>query len=302
MTTPAEEVTTDAPLEQTPEERIEALLTRKAEEPEDEEPEGDPETEEESAEPEAPQEEFDEVELEGKTYQVPKEIKRAVLREKDYTQKTQEVAEERRRLAEERQIFEMNRQLETVIADDTAELRQLSSQISLYEQAINQAIQEQDPARVATLNAQYTILQRQIGEKSAEVNQKRNQLMQLVQYEKQQRLQKGYEEVSKRIKGFSPETAKELRAAAKEFGYADYELNDVDDPRALQVLWEAAQYRKLQAAKPNIQKRVAEAPKTLKPKANQAPQNNTKTLEQRVKKSGRMEDAAELLFRRMQKR
>ena len=41
-------------------------------------------------------EDDEEVEYEGKTYKVPKELKGALMKNADYTQKTQEVAEQRK--------------------------------------------------------------------------------------------------------------------------------------------------------------------------------------------------------------
>lgn len=304
MTTPETEVTQEA-IEPSPEERIEALLTRNAEKPDDEEPEGQAEESDDEGEeeaPEQPEEELVEIEFEGKKATVPKELKNAFLREADYTRKTQEVAREREAIAQERQMFELNRQLEAVIADDIAEVRSMQSQVKNLEHAMNRAYQNQDPASLATFNAQYTMLQNQLAQKVNEVHGKKNQQAQLFAYQQNQRLQQGYEKAKSLIPNFNEQTQADLRRAAEAAGYAAHEIDSVDDARALHVLWKAHQWDKLQSGKPATQKRLAEAPKTLKPHS-KPPAVNTvdKQLRSRLKEKGRVDDAAELLFRRMTK-
>jgi len=65
-------------------------------------------------------------------------------------------------------------------------------------------------------------------------------------------------------------------------------------------LWEAAQYRKLMSNKPEVAKRVAEAPKTLKPgtgKVSNPESDAAKQERNRLRKSGKARDAASLFER-----
>ena len=57
----------------------------------------------ENGEPIEVEEEAEEVDFEGKKYLVAKELKDALLRQSDYTRKTQEVAETRKQIEAERQ-------------------------------------------------------------------------------------------------------------------------------------------------------------------------------------------------------
>lgn len=278
------------------EERLESALAKEPEESDDEEPKGQPKTSEEDGDEESaePEEATVEIEYDGKKVAVPKELKDAFLRQADYTTKTQQVAEERRRVAEERQIFELNRNLEAVISDDIAEFRQLQTGIRTLEQAMQHAYQQNDPATLATYNAQYTMLQSQLVRKQQEIDGKKNQQAQLFAYEKQQRLQQGFEKAKALIPGFGKETQAEMIASAKKLGYAEYELDGLDDPRALHALWKAAQWDRLQSAKPGVTKRAAEAPKTLKAKGITGQGSEGKRLEdarKQVRRTGRLDDA-----------
>src|SRR5437868_9942337 len=57
-------------------------------------------------------EESDEIEHEGRKYQVPKALKPLLLMQADYTRKTQEVAEQRRAVQAERQALHQTSQAE----------------------------------------------------------------------------------------------------------------------------------------------------------------------------------------------
>jgi len=285
------------------EERLEAALTPKQESPEDDEPEGQPESEVEDVDGESVEAEtLEEIEFEGKRAKVPKELKEAFLRQADYTRKTQEVADERRQVAEERKLFDLNRQLEAVISDDIAEFRSLQTTSRQLEAAMNSAYQNQDPASLATYNAQYTLLQNQLAQKSHEIQSKKNQQASVFAYEKQQRLASGFEKVKSLIPNFGAETQADLKSTAKKLGYEEYELDGLDDPRALLTLWQASQWQKLQSAKPGITKRAAEAPKTLRAagqKSQSVQQQKADDLKARAKRTGRLEDVAALLERRL---
>lgn len=237
-------------------------------------------------------EELFELELEGKKAKVPKEFKDAFLRNADYTQKTQSVAEEKRQLAEQRQIFELHRQIDTALAADKSEYHGLLSQAKQLEQQIQQAIAQQDPAQVAMLNAQYTQTRSKLDEKGREIDQKSNHQAQLIQYERMQNLQRAEQEAAKKIPNFSPQVKTEMVNAARKLGYQDFEISEVADPRAYEALWKAAQWDKLQNAKPKITKKAAEAPKTLSAKGTNQQGEEAKVTELRkqFKKTGSSED------------
>ena len=86
---------------------------------------------------------------------------------------------------------------------------------------------------------------------------------------------------------------------SKSIGYTDEQLAQVYDHRAVVALWKAAQYDKLVKSKSGVVKKVAEAPKTLKPGTGttQNADDKSKKLRQQLKKSGKARDAAALFER-----
>lgn len=288
----------------TVEERLEKALISKEQKDVDAEPEGESEQAEVEAEetPEVVEEELYELEHEGKKARVPKEFKDAFLRQADYTQKTMSVAEEKRQFAEEKQLFQLNTQIESALAEQMADLRGLVSTSKQYEAAIQQAINQGDTGTIATLNAQYSILQRQIEDKAGEVRTKKNEQSQLLQYERQQRRAKADEEAGKRIPNFNQETKKELVQSARSLGFQDFEIAEVDDPRVYQALWKAAQWDKLQTKSVSVTKKVADAPKTLPAKgqsAQTAKSSTVKDLQEKLRKTGRQDYAERLIEQRL---
>lgn len=254
---------------------------------------------------------YEEVEYDGKSYQLPKELKEAVLRHADYTRKTQEVAEQRR-LAEalhetvkarEMAIAE-EQQFHQVALQDMAEITAVNRTLEQYKGVDWQSLSDNDPVQAQKLWFAY----QQEQQKSAQLQQalqgKYQQFAAHRQKVMQEAAKKGMEALKKDIPNWSAETARELREVGKSsYGFTDAELQQVYDPRFVKLLADAAAYRKLQASKPAVNKRVADVPKTVKPGAQQS--NSARKAEaykashDRLKKTGRVEDAAAVIAKLM---
>ena len=120
--------------------------------------------------------------------------------------------------------------------------------------------------------------------------------------QKQEFLNEQREILTQRIPEFADKakaseiTSKIVKTGLDAYGFTEQELGGVMDARHIQVLYDAARYRELQAVK--AQPRKVEAPKTVKPAARQPqpPQlARVKQLEQ-AKKSGKTEDFVSLLL------
>jgi len=216
----------------------------------------------------------------------------------DYTKKSQAVAEERKAVEAERQAVEQAKQLRDTYAE----------RLQMIEQMLNQPQQEE--------NLEYLKETDPIGYavKVAELSQREKQLMQVraereritaqQEYDRQEQLKAKIAEESQKLVAALPDYAdpvkgdairKEVRNYGKQAGFSDEELAGVYDSRAVLTLWKAMQFDKLQASKPGITKKVADAPKSMKagvsqPRDSQA--EEFKKLKARAKQSGRIADAA----------
>ena len=221
----------------------------------------------------------------------------------DYTQKTQALAEQRKAIEAEKAAVEQAKQLRD----------QYAQRLELIEKVLNEqnksedleSLKESDPIGYAMKVAEQVQRDKQLAAVQAErtriaekQNAERQQQMQQYLAEQQAKLQQVIPEYSDPAKG--EEVRRDIRTYAQTVGFSEDELNQVYDSRAVQVLWEAAQYRKLMANKPEVTKKVAEAPKTMKPGVGKVAQPETDAIKadrNRLRKSGRARDAAALFER-----
>jgi len=272
------------------------LIQDEPEQVESTEPEAEelPEVEQ---QPEAEEEEDElvEAEYEGKAYKVPKELKGALLRQADYTRKTQETAEIRKQVEERAQALELQERVMQAHFDKAVEIRGIQSRLAEYEKLDWDALVDSDPVQATKLNLAYQRLQREAAQKQQEFSQVSQQRQQLDAYQRQQVLEVAKKDLVERIPNFGAEVAAKIKEAGKAYGLADAELSSVIDPRYVHVLYDAMQWRALQAKKPEAMKKVAEAPKVVKPQATQPKPRTNQAAYDRLKKSGRVEDLAALL-------
>ncbi len=298
----------DQALEQSPEEKIAALL--EAEDQEDPEQESEVEAEAEHEDSEEEPTEPTKLKLKRGDEEVEVDIEEAKNLAQmgyDYTKKTQEVAEQRRAVEmqaqavkAQEQAFNQMVEVQQAFIKDIARIEAVSEQIKQYEALDWNALSDSDPVQAQKLFIQYqqlntkrTQLGQDLQQKQAELNQHRNNQSSL-------RLEQERAELLKAFPDWNQERATELRNTAKDYGFSDYEVAGITDSRMVKVLADAAAYRKLQSQKSNITQKVAGKPPVVKPGAkdtNAAARSKTAELGQRLKKSGRQEDAAALIER-----
>jgi len=92
-----------------------------------------------------------EVEYEGKTYCLPPELRDALLRQADYTRKTQEVAKARKALEADRAAHDQKAAGARAHIWDAARVVALNDQLAQLDQVDWRALQKQDPNRAQAL-------------------------------------------------------------------------------------------------------------------------------------------------------
>ncbi len=299
---------------QSAEDRMMALLD--AEEAfTEEEPQEQEEVEEPAEEVEEEQEESDEEEpqatvklkVNGEEIEKPlDEVVSLAQQGMDYTQKTQALAEQRREVetyaqtikAQEQQ-FQQQVALQQALIGEIAKVTAIDEQLAQYGQVNWQALSDQDPVEAQKLFFTYTQLQNQRQQMVGELSSKQQQIQQAQAQRLQAEIQRGQEILTKEIPGWSKETAQELRSIGREYGFSDEELAGVVDPRHVKVLWEAAQWRKLQK-NPTVEKKVSQAKPMVKPGSKDPKQTSNSQLRQTqeaLRKTGKAEYAQKLIER-----
>lgn len=271
---------------------------------------------EEGGEPAEPQEveaqdaSFEEAEFEGKQYRLPKELKEALLRQKDYTQKTQEVAETRRMLEEREQAFQAQAAFQQQHFAKAVEAHTLSEQLQQFSQLDWDKLADENPAEAMKLHARHVALQtkyagieREMQGLNGQFSQQMAETRQKAQAQCLQELRKDFPELS--IPEKAPVLLKGLDETGRSFGFTGQELANIADPRIIRVLHAAMQYKKLQGAKSVVEKKVQTA-KPVQVQASRTAQSNTRTsqlsdLKTKAMKSGKTSDVESFLAARFAK-
>jgi hypothetical protein len=229
------------------------------------------------------------------------ELQQGYSRTKDYTKKTQALAETRKTVEAERARIEEARQLRDTYAQRLQVIEQMLNQNPDNENLAE--LKESDPIGYAI-----KVAERSEREKQLQAVQAERQRIATQQSQEQQEQLKGHLALeAQKLKEWIPEfrdeakadlARKEIKAYAKSIGFSDQELANVYDARAVQTLFKAMQYEKLMKGKGVATKKVSEAPKTLKAGAAQpqgsSEQEAMKKQFQKLKQSGNKRDAAKL--------
>jgi hypothetical protein len=242
----------------------ESLVETEAQADNDEEsPDEDPETEE--------------IEFEGAKYRVPRALKDGFLMRADHTRKTQELAETKRRLeaetaAEKAKVAEVD---EEIVAT-RAKVFAADERIAQYQKIDWRAWSEQDPAASQAAFMDYQQLRETRADLAQAAETKASERALEAQRIRAEQAEQGWNELSRDIKGWSPELADKLADfAVKEGLYTSAEVKAITDAKTVKLLHRA--YLGTQAAKTQAQAQKHEKTLQVQPAAAVAGRGAPKT-------------------------
>lgn len=283
-----------------PEDREPETEEEEEQEPQAEETEAQAEDDEEAAPPET-EEEFEEITWNGETKKIPKtELKELAQKGFDYTQKTQQLGEAKRQFEAQVQAAQQSFAIQQQQAELIGEVKSLDSQLAQFKDVKWHELAESDPVQYLKLNQAFRDLKEAREAKVQEFHHRATEAQQYQQAAQAQYLQEQQKLLAESIPEIKGPKAGEIKGKIAEYlkssGFSPEEVGNVMDARMVKVAWEAAQWRALQASKPALTKKAAEAPRVVKtgtPKA-QAPQAQKDAYAQ-LRKTGRGEYAAKLI-------
>ena len=231
------------------------------------------------------------------------ELLNGYSRTADYQKKTQSLAEQRKAVEADR-----------VKIEEAAKTRETYAQrLQVIEQLLQQQDQGQDLASLKSEDPiAYAVA---MGEKMERDKQlqavqiERQRVQQEQQSHQQAQLQKHIQAEQAKLVEAIPEfkddvkaevVRRDIRNYAKSQGFTDQELSQVYDSRAVLALYKAAQYDKLMAGKGVTSKKVANAPKTIRPGTSNPQSSENETVKKEraaLRQSGNKKDAARLFER-----
>lgn len=187
----------------------------------------------------------EDVEYEGKQYKVPKELKDALLRQADYTRKTQEVAEARRQFEAQTQSFQQERQFHQQNMQEVAQVIAIDQQLAQFSQVDWNALADADPAQAVKLDRQFRDLQAQRAQIEYQVTQKQSEFAQRQQQEAARQLEEGRRVLEREIPGWGAEKAQELFLFGKNYGIPEQLLGTLNMPVLVKALHDLKQFHQL---------------------------------------------------------
>lgn len=190
--------------------------------------------------------EYVEVEYDGEKYELPPQLKDALLRQSDYTKKTQEVAESRKAFEIEQQAFQQRVQLQQQHLEGYAQVAALDQQIAQFDGINWQAAIDEDPVEAMKLNQRLTDLKDAKSQAETQLNESQQKALADQQEHLAKAAEKGREVLANEIEGWSPEMAKSLYSYAVESGIPEQQAASVVDPAQVKLLHKAFMFDQLQ--------------------------------------------------------
>jgi hypothetical protein len=272
----------------------EGLLTEETESPDEIESYEAEETSESSDIQENSEEPYYSVTVDGTDLSVNlEELIQGYQRNADYTRKTQELAQERNQSSEfvERSKKDVEAKLQKLDQLNNAAQAQLQQE---YAEVDFEKLYDEDPVEAARLEHKMRKKHEQLAQVSQQTQELQAQEFNKYLGEQQQLLSKKIPELLDDQKG--PRFKQQMRDYLGNIGFNDSEINSVYDHRYVMLVKDAMSYRNLQKAKPQIKKKVANAPKVVKggvaKSKGQADAEAKRQQLSKLRKTGQVRDAA----------
>lgn len=271
--------------------------------------ESDEPEEGESEEEEGEESDGEKLVIDGEEFVVPKEL--APLAEKlkglenslraDHTRKTQEAAEIRKAAIQEREHTQQVAAFQTENIGYLAQLQSLQNDLQAYDNVDWAALAEQDIAAYS----KHKEIRDGLRDKAYQVNAELENRQRFLAEKEQQEAKEAHAKTVEAVKRAVPEyfekydnrVVKTVENLATKYGFSvDHaQLKRLSmDPLVVLGLVELSKYQDLIAKRPEVSKRISEAPKMVKAVPASAKPRNQEALK-RLKAHGRVEDLAKFL-------
>ena len=231
------------------------------------------------------------------------ELLNGYSRTADYQKKTQSLAEQRKAVEAERIKIEEAAKTRDTYAQRLQVIEQLLQEQDKGEDL--SALKAEDPIAYAVAMAEKVEREKQL----QAVQLEKQRVQQEQQSHQQALLQKHIQQEQQKLVEAIPEFKDEVKAEvirrdirnyAKSIGFSDQELSQVYDSRAVQTLYKAMQFEKLMANKGATTKKVATAPKTIRPGTSNPQSSESEAIKKeraKLRQSGNKKDAVRLFER-----
>lgn len=263
------------------------------------------------AEDDAPQDDGETLEVEaqdGKRYRVPKALEGELMMRADYSRKTAELAQDRQRIAEERQFVRQLYEVNPAFQAEMAEYYGLRGELDALVNKTNWGeLEATDVTEFNRRAGRISLVQQRMGQLERGLQQKHAQVAQLDERAQAEQAQAAAGVLKQIWPEYTRDDGDRLARFAQDVGVKAENIQALRmgaDPVALRLLDFAYRYVDLMRNKPAAEKKAAQARPMVKPGAVQGVNRGTAPVEkfsQRLKRSGSAADAIALELAHMQR-
>jgi hypothetical protein len=266
-----------------PEDEIEVSGEYDEDADDDESSDSDQSDEDDEDSEEVAEADFVEVEYDGKVHKVPSELKDALMLTKDYTHKTQALAETRKAFEAEQQDFRQYVEASTANSERMAELKSIDSQLTQLQQYDWNAAYDADLTGATKLRHQMEQLGQQRNALVQDIQQSEGERQRLYQDNLMKKAQRTDAQLKTEIPNWGDELKAELgQFAVETMGFSPQAVSQAVTPEQIKALYYAnVGYKALNKAKQTTAaakkpKEVQKPPKKVSPNRQKAPSDLSK--------------------------
>ena len=262
------------------------------EEPKSEEDDGDPKESETEAE------NLVEVQYEGKTYSVPPELQKALLRQSDYSRKMNEVGSKEKDYAQ--RIERADKLIEGAqeYAKALAKVSALDAQLEQFKDVDFEKLETEEPARASLLAVKYMRLQTARDKAAADAQGIDAQIADSRVKNIEAKRADMFKTLEKDLPGWGEELGLKVTKYAVDSGFSREELMQLTDARLVIALDKARKFDAIQQGKAAATERAKAAPQQVaRPGAPRRVDKSTEAL-QSFQKSKSPDDAVKVFMAR----
>jgi hypothetical protein len=235
-----------------------------------------------------------EIEFDGTVYEVPVELKDAFLKKKDYTQKTQTLAEQRKEVELQQKQVQAAQKEQQFIGEIQPELNNigyLDAQIKQMDEDLRDNLSTLTSEEMFKKKIEVDGLKEQRHALANGLEVKYREFEEAQQQSRAELLEQGAQILKQKIPEWNADKQKTVSDYAIGKGMSQQIVESLVDPVYVEILWEASQYRALQDGLGAAKTKVKNAP-VIQPKARSPKQtDNDKKLATRNKlRSGKLTD------------
>lgn len=178
-------------------------------------------------EPEEPPEETEEVEHDGKKYAVPKALAARIMKDADYTQKTQALAETRKALESRQAEINQAAEVQAQTFEQRVQLAQLDAALEQYATLDWSAYADQHGDRAAiTAQAQWRQLEQAKATLQNEITEKETGHRLVSERATATAIQEANEVLAREVEGYGSQLVSDVVKTASAYGFSPEELRD----------------------------------------------------------------------------